>query len=187
MATLATRLTVEEFDRLPELFDGKRELVDGEVVEMAGALFGHELIKSDVAAALNMYASRHSGWKVFSETKFRLTPFDSRQPDVALLSTLRVGQTARDQHPEGAPELVIEVVSSESASDLESKVELYLATGAKQVWVIYPEQRVVWVYREGSVVRLRHTDTLETPDFLPGFSLPLQNIFSPQSVESPRQ
>lgn len=186
MATLAMRLTVEEFDLLPESDHGKRELVDGEVVEMPGAHLGHERVKAKVFGALFAYSMQHTAWTPLCETRFRLTPFDLRQPDVSLLSTPRADEPNSNKYPAGAPELAIEVVFSESAAELQSKVELYLAAGAKQVWVIYPDQRVFWLYQEGSARRLRETDILEVPDFLPGFSLPLRNIFTPQSLESPR-
>ena len=47
---------------------------------------------------------------------------------------------------QGAPEIAIEVVSSESAARLEDKIELYLSHGSKSVWVVYPKKRVVRVF-----------------------------------------
>ena len=50
-------------------------------------------------------------------------------PDISLLSSGRI-VPGRQEVFQGAPELAIEVVSSETAARLENKIELYLAHGA---------------------------------------------------------
>ena len=75
------------------------------------------------------------------------------------------------------PGLAIEVVSSDKASDLEDKIELYLANGSKSVWVVYPELRVVRVFdTNGQSRKFEQSQTLEDP-VLPGFSTPASAIF----------
>jgi Uma2 family endonuclease len=39
----------------------------------------------------------------------------------------------------GAPDLAVEVVSSETAARLRTKIGLYLKNGSKAVWVVFPE------------------------------------------------
>lgn len=78
----------------------------------------------------------------------------------------------------GAPEIAIEVVSSETAARLEEKIELYLAHGSKSVWVVFPEQRVVRIFSaSGQARKFEHNDTLENDGVLPGFRVPLAAIF----------
>lgn len=76
------------------------------------------------------------------------------------------------------PELAIEVVSSEKAAHLETKIELYLAHGAKSVWVAYPQRRVVRVFDPvGGAKRFEHDEPLVDPNVLPGFAVPTSAIF----------
>lgn len=80
--------------------------------------------------------------------------------------------------------MAIEVVSSESADCLESKIEDYLARGSRAVWVLYPEHRVMRVHdHTGSSRLLRTGDWLEDPELLPGFRVPVARFFERQSAE----
>jgi Uma2 family endonuclease len=77
-----------------------------------------------------------------------------------------------------APEIVAEVVSpNEPAARLNRKVEDYRQAGIPLIWVIYPDTRTAIEYRG------RHTETipadgaLDGGDVLPGFRLPLAELF----------
>jgi len=59
-------------------------------------------------------------------------------------------------------------------------VDIYLAAGVRIVWVVESERRRVTVYRaDGSRVELRaaNGDELDGEDVLPGFRLPLSELF----------
>ena len=74
--------------------------------------------------------------------------------------------------------MAIEVVSSEKAADLCAKIELYLAHGSKSVWVAYPEQGRIWIYKPSGQGRLfEQNQILEDPDVLRGFSVPVSANF----------
>ena len=78
-----------------------------------------------------------------------------------------------------SPELAVEVISpSESAADVDRKVELLLAHGSQTVWVIYPRTSKVQVYlaNRTSFSRGIH-DSLSLPDLLPGWELPVAGLF----------
>ncbi|MGA8026091.1 MAG: Uma2 family endonuclease [Bryobacteraceae bacterium] len=63
------------------------------------------------------------------------------------MSKERIGANGPDDYFEGAPELAVEVVSPSDPTDgLEIKVEQYLKSGAKQVWVLYPRAKHVHVF-----------------------------------------
>lgn len=87
--------------------------------------------------------------------------------------------TDLDGYVEGAPELAVEVVSpSDSAEDLEVRVEQYLHFGSKQVWVVYPKTKRIHVFRPESQVRvLDETQTLDAAELFPGFSVKVANLF----------
>jgi Uma2 family endonuclease len=80
------------------------------------------------------------------------------------------------------PDLVLEIVSrSDRADDLLLKVSQYLAAGAKAVWLLYPNTRLAYRYLSGKLepeVRSAAAGhAFEEPELLPGFSLPLEQIF----------
>lgn len=78
---------------------------------------------------------------------------------------------------QGAPEIAIEIVSSEAASRLEEKTRLYLAHGSKSVWAVFPKDRIVRIDdSEGGTKKFRNGQTLTDPA-LPGFSIITSALF----------
>lgn len=58
-------------------------------------------------------------------------------------------------------------------------MRLYLAAGVPLVWWVDPERRAVAVYRQGALVaELRDGDALDGEDVLPGFRLPVSDVFA---------
>jgi Uma2 family endonuclease len=186
MATLPALLTAEEFAKMTFPEDGvKRELKDGLVIEMGHARFGHELVKSKANRILDEWASRTDAGIVLSETEYLVSEHVSYMPDVSFLTKERASAMDPNRFAQGAPDLAVEVVSSESAKYLEEKVEDYLANGSRGVWVLYPEQRVIRLHdRSGSSRLLRETDWVEDPDLLPGFRAPVKKFFEGLSVKA---
>ena len=85
----------------------------------------------------------------------------------------------------GAPDLVIEVLSpSDTHGYVQEKMSRYFAAGARLAWAVNPALRHVLVYRTPEPDRLlRVTDTLDGEDVLPGFRLPLAELFAELSFE----
>lgn len=178
MGTTTTLVTVQEFLALPEPQGERIELIGGEVVSMPRAGYLHEITKSNLLMTLVAWSLHGGKGRVFSETAFQLDEHNSPIPDVSYFvssSGITAGTTGLIH---GAPDLAIEVVSSETAARLEEKIELYLAHGSKSVWVVYPEQQVVWIYDvSGNARKFERSQTLEDPTVLPGFSTPVSGIF----------
>jgi len=177
MGATTTALTVEDFLRLPEPEGQRIELIEGEVVAMGRGGYAHEIAKANLIEILVAWAIRHRIGKVLSETTFRLDAHNSPIPDVSFVLAARL-KPGTEGLIQGAPELAIEVVSSESAAHLEKKIELYLAHGGKAVWTVYPLQRVMWVYdAKGFARKLEADQAIEDAALLPGFSAPVSAIF----------
>jgi Uma2 family endonuclease len=177
MGVTTALLTVEEYAQLPEEETMLTELVDGEIVRVSDAKFVHELVKSNCLEILSDYVRQNPAWKLFSESMYKLGKREGRIPDVSLLTKERVAQQDRAGFLEGAPDLALEVVSSESAEFLERKVNLFLATGSRVVWVVYPLQRTMWAHRTTESRHLREGQYLEEPDLLPGFRVLVDRFF----------
>lgn len=78
--------------------------------------------------------------------------------DVAWASTEFMREHGSETPFTRAPELCIEVASpSKSVKELREKVEAYLAAGAEEVWVAYPQsKRFEFSGKQGAMQRSRH-------------------------------
>ncbi|MGH7319954.1 MAG: Uma2 family endonuclease [Candidatus Rokuibacteriota bacterium] len=164
--------------------DVRRELVDGQVVEMTPVGGVHGSISGIVYRALAEHVDAHGGGKVLvGDVGFVLTlpadPERVRAPDVAFVSTGRLPEGRLPQgFIDGAPDLAVEVLSpSEKPVEVQQKVRDYLEAGARLVWVIAPEAKSATVYRpDGSARLLRESESLDGEDVLPGFTLALNHV-----------
>jgi Uma2 family endonuclease len=79
------------------------------------------------------------------------------------------------------PELAIEVMSPyDLAEESLQKTREYFQAGVRLVWVVYPEQRLVYVYDSPTQIRVLTTDdTLDGGTVLPEFQLRLDRFFDP--------
>lgn len=170
----------EDFEKLPDGDGYHRELIEGELQILPPPKSRHTIIAHNLHQAL-VPAAAAAGARAFIEAGYKLSanPSSWVQPDVSVLRNERRKQTETDGYFHGAPELAVEVVSpSESASDLNRKVDLMLQTGALAVCVVYPRQRKVHVHLPGATtLRLGVSDTLSLPELLPGWELPVAKIF----------
>jgi Uma2 family endonuclease len=180
MAVQEKLLTVEEFMALPD--NGmKRELDRGVVIEVSPPNFGHGILAVNFAFFLKPFVNeKRLGW-VTVETGFILSrnPDVVRAPDVAFLSRERLANPDFTAFIPMAPDLAVEVVSpNDTASEIETKVFKYLQAGTRLVLVLYPDtQRIHSFQPNGSIRVLNINDTLEGGEFLPGFTLPLRELF----------
>jgi Uma2 family endonuclease len=118
---------------------------------------------------------------VFGEAGYVLAsePDTVRAPDASFVSTERIsGAARRGPYVVGAPDLAVEVVSPGDTRQVAEKVGEYLAAGARAVWVIDPRRRTVTTHLPGGdPVRLGPGETLDGGDYLPGFRLPVSEVF----------
>ena len=78
-----------------------------------------------------------------------------------------------------APDIAIEVLSpSETASELQEKLDDYRVSGTALVWVVDPVRRSVMIVSQVEPLKLLHeSDTLDGGEILPGFSCAVTDIF----------
>lgn len=182
MAVQVDLVTAEMLAALPDTGE-RTELVRGEVIAMSPAGAEHGAIAITIGAAMYDHVRRHRLGRVYAaETGFILSrnPDTVRAPDAAFVATERLADHARRSgFFDGAPDLAVEVVSpNDSYEDVEDKVRDYLNAGTRAVWVVNPRARTVTVYEPSLVARLLTAhDTLEGGDALPGFALPISELF----------
>jgi Uma2 family endonuclease len=177
MGATTTLVTVQEFVQLAEPDGQRMELMGGEVVTMGRGKIPHEIVKSNVLQILAVWLAKNAMGRLFGETMFQLDEHDSLIPDISVVFAGRIAPGSSGWI-QGAPEIAIEIVSSETAAALERKIDLYLAHGGKSVWVVFPEQRLVRIFDAANrATKFEEGQTLDDPSVLPGFSTPVSAIF----------
>ncbi len=180
MAT--TRLmTAEEFARIDE--DGRFDLLDGELIRMSPAGGRQGEIASVFVAALVAHARDRQPGKVYTaEASFML----ARDPDVVMAPDAAFVRAERLPPPEErigflriAPDLAVEIISpSDRRGAVRRKIAAYLAHGTPVVVAVEPRRRTVTVHRPGQLPTVLHEgDVLSVEDVLPGFHLPVAELF----------
>jgi Uma2 family endonuclease len=177
MAATTHLMSWESFEKLPD--DAMhRELIEGELQVLPPPKSGHitvakRIYDALVPAQVNGTAYFEAGYKLSSD------PATWVQPDVSFVRIERVRTTAPADYFTGAPDLAVEIVSpSESAADLDRKVQLMLRSGSMAVWVVYPQQREVTVHRpDRTSHRLTAAESLSLPELLPGWEFPVLRLF----------
>ena len=174
-------VTGEELYHMGDL--GRAELVKGEIVRMSPTGFAHGYIETNFSVVLKTFVKQQKAGRVFSGEVGIYTghnPDTVRAADVAFISTERMAQVKSKSYLDVAPELVVEVMSPDDAwSDLMEKLDEYFTCGVKIVWVADPRTRQVFVYRSvTSVERFTEKDHLSGGDALPGFDVPVVELFA---------
>lgn len=166
--------------------DGHRyELVNGELIDMgsSGALHGNVAIALSVALYAIVKANK-LGALFDSSTAFKMKNGNRRSPDVSFFAKERLqGMTQLPVgYLEGAPDLCIEILSpGNTVEEIEGKIAEYFENGARLVWIVNPVQHFVLVYRCATEPDrlLKSGDALAGEEVLPGFALPLSELFQP--------
>ncbi len=161
------------------------ELVAGTLVCEPPPGQAHGWVAATILGRLFEHVRRHRLGRVYTaETGFVLArePDSVRCPDAAFVSAARLTEEARRSlYFEGAPNLAVEVLSpSNTGQQISEKVQDYLAAGTQAVWVVDPRQETVTVHlSDGERTTLGPSDTLNGAPALPGFHLPVTEIFDP--------
>ena len=115
-------------------------------------------------------------------------PRKVRRPDVSFIRADRLpAEEDREGHCRIAPDLAVEVISpNDLYTDVDEKVEEYLAAGVRQVWVLNPSTRTLRVHRcDGTQNYLREQDELTGEDVVPGFRCRVGALFAIPTAPPP--
>ena len=179
------RLTVDEFMELDDTDDRRKmELDDGVLYIMPPNRVGHQFVLMEFYGYLAEYRDSFDALsiQVYCNVIVALSLHQRRlyAPDVTVIlpgNPCVVGE----RMVEGAPDIVIEILSSDRNRDLVRKRQVYAEAGISHYWLCDLRQDTLTllellddIYVERAVVTA--DDTLTTP-LLPGFALPLADIF----------
>lgn len=181
MAT-TKRWTVEDLERdgPPE---GRWELIDGELVEMAPSGGRASKIGGRALRLLGNHVEPRGLGEMFgADGGFVLFPGRDllRVADAAFVRADRL-PAPEDQlgFLRLAPDLVVEVVSPfDRPGEVAAKTAMWLDAGVRLVWVLDPDDRTVTIHALGHPSRtLREGDELDGGDVLPDFRVPVAELF----------
>lgn len=182
-------MTAAEFDMWvmrPENVEKAYELINGEVIEKGeregeGPMVSNQdssRTGATILIHLGIYLLENEMGRVTGEQGGYLVNGQHYIPDVGYMSYGRQPIDNYDAYNPLAPDLAVEVLTpTDDPLTFSTKIVNYLLAGTV-VWAVNPVQRIVNVYAPGQgVVLLAEGDTLTGGDLLPGFALPLANIF----------
>jgi Uma2 family endonuclease len=156
--------------------DVRAEWVDGEVIVMSPNSVEHVDLFGFIITVLRSFVELHDLGKVMGTELFVRLPEQRRRrlPDILFVSAARL-DLFRKTHFEGAPDMIMEIVSPESeARDWRIKYSEYEAAGVREYWVIDPMSEHVELYVLSD--KQNYKQTVERKGWLsstavPGFQL----------------
>jgi Uma2 family endonuclease len=163
-------MTFAEFEQLPDI-PGKRELIDGELIELPPPKLSHSQIAKYLCRLLLQSLPETRVWQ---EAGYRIAG-GWLQPDV---SVTWPEQNVDNDYLVGAPSLAVEILSPRNtAAEIDRKITLYLSEGGGEVWVVNSKRKIMTVYRAsaGQVLRIVVDSTYASE--LLGLSIGLSQIF----------
>jgi Uma2 family endonuclease len=159
------------------------ELVDGTLVEKAMGLSESVIAGKLLQKIANFGDENDLGIAAGADGTVRLLKGLVRAPDVSFFCWDKLpGRVLPSEPiPDLFPDLAVEVLSeSNTAQEMERKLREYFLAGVQLVWVIDPRQRMAEVYTapDAPTVTLDDTQALDGGNVLPGFTLPLAELFA---------
>lgn len=123
---------------------------------------------------------RKLGRAIGYRTEFHLPDGNVLTPRIAFVAAERLKRVPRI-YPELAPDMFVEIKSVVDRSPrLQEQVQAAIALGVKVGLLIDPDEQTVTIYRhKGAIATLRDRDVLTVPELLPGWELPVANLWSP--------
>ena len=181
------RLSAAEFMELPDTYDRRRmELDDGVLYIMPRPRLNHQSASGRLTHHFLTYQDRFQEppFEVYQEIILELWP---ERPGLLLSPDLVVfrrggSAVAAETRVTGAPDIVVEILTSDRNRDLVRKRRLYEEAGVLEYWIWDLEQGTATILAlqddgaYGTRAVLSSGDILTTP-LLPGLAIPLADIF----------
>jgi len=177
-------MTAEQLIKLPD--DGwQYELVEGVLVRMPPSGQRASRIARRLAARLGDVVDSHQlGNVTGSDGGYALDADTDFAPDVGFIRADRLpplNSPDYDKLAPDAPDLAVEVASpSQYRPGMAAKARRYLHAGTRLVWIVWPRQQQVDIWRPGDTqpsAVLGAGDVLDGEDVVPGFVYPVAYLF----------
>lgn len=143
-STPTFKFTYEDYRNAPE--DKRYELLDGDLVVVPAPKEAHQRALMNLTYVLYQSIKKTEAGRVYAAPfDVVLSETDVVQPDLLFISNDRANIITED-NVQGAPDLVIEVLSPSTAErDLTFKRSLYAKYGVQEYWLVDTDARTVTV------------------------------------------
>lgn len=174
------RLTHRALDYTPD--DGNRyEVIDGELHVTPAPFSAHQRVLSELHGLLWYHVKAHRLGHVYpAGLKVVLDEPTGVQPDIVFISTERLAGL-RDDGFYGAPDLLVEVVSSKPQLDRWVKFHKYALAGVPHYWIADPKARALDVFglegKEYRPIAQLKDDAVFEPSLFPGLKIDLGELW----------
>ncbi|MDR2027981.1 MAG: Uma2 family endonuclease [Treponema sp.] len=164
--------------------EGRYEIIDGEAYMMAPPSRMHQEISMALSTRIYNFL-QGKPCKVYA-TPFavRLNPLPGNRDDTVVEPDLAVvcdSSKLDDQGCNGAPDLIIEILSPSNARyDRITKFQKYREAGVREYWIVDPEEKslLVYVLKNSEYVASAYEETALVPvTVLPGLEIDLKTVF----------
>ncbi|MBV9124443.1 MAG: Uma2 family endonuclease [Planctomycetes bacterium] len=165
------------------------ELVDGVLVEKAMGTRESWLAVLLIHHLMTFLEQHDLGLVLGADGMLRFFSGRVRIPDVSFLSWERLPGRELPDSPiaDLVPDLAVEVLSKgNTKKEMARKLRDYFQAGVRLVWLVDPKSQAVDVYTSATKKkRLTRNQILEGGEVLPGFTLPLRQLFTPSRRATP--
>jgi Uma2 family endonuclease len=175
------RFTYEDYAKLPE--GAPCQLIGGDLVMSPSPSPHHQIILSRLFLQIALFVnSRKLGLVLVAPLDVYLSDAETYQPDILFISNDQKNIVG-EQKIEGAPDLVVEILSPSTAYyDLKHKMKRYEAFGVKEYWIVDPAEESIEVYQsfdgQFRVVSQAQRQGLVKSALLAGFEMTLIDLFN---------
>jgi Uma2 family endonuclease len=173
-------LTYDDLLATPD--DGQRyEIIGGELFVSPSPGIPHQRVALHMAVEIEAFIRRKDLGEVFvAPVDVKLTEHDIVVPDLVFVSRERAS-IIRDRAIEGAPDLLVEILSpSSKGRDRVRKSALYATSGVREYWIVDPDRSTVETYRlnEGRYQRIAGPEGVVRSEVLAGFEIETARFFA---------
>ena len=158
------------------------ELIDGILVEKTVGYY-ESLLALEIGHRLMRFLETHDlGIALGADGTLRILPNQIRIPDVCFIRWDQFvnRELPRESAPALAPDLAVEVLSKgNTEAEMQRKLNDYFTAGVRLVWYIDPATRSAKAYTAPDRCEsVSEQQSLGGGDVLPGFELPLHELFA---------
>jgi len=174
------KCTYEDYAKLPE--GASYQLIGGELIMTPAPTPYHQYISGNIYSILKEFVEKNNlGQLYYSPIDVYFEETETYQPDIIFISKERLN-IIKETKIEGAPDLVIEILSPATAYyDLRKKFKIYEKHGVKEYWIVDPEEKSIEIYinekQKFILVETKNKTGTIKSQLLKNFEIELEKIF----------
>lgn len=176
------RCTSAEFRLLPE-GPPYYELINGTIFMSPSPKFPHQRASNTLVVMLNEYIHQYDAGQVLAAPMdVEFDEFNTFQPDILFISNERSHLVTEEGDIVGAPDLIVEILSSIRVNDLVTKKYFYEIYDVREYWIVDLQKKTIEVLENQDLEFVRHSYAKRTgrveSKLLPGFGVDIAAIMN---------